>query len=797
MTLSLASLGRAAGQFRGRGAIVTLAAVAISAIAALAALGIADRRAADHRLTTQMMTSAVDTAQAIFDRDRQLLQRMTDAKAAGPSDDAALPALPPELRAAVLFDPAGAPLASTATGLNAARLASLGDAVARAVAFHPGSAPLVVPGIGDGGAAIVALVQPWVGADGFSGGIGVIAFDRNELVALDRLGSGDIDVVTTDGMSLFAAANGVATTGDRLEAISGVPLMLRYRPPLNNSARIRRSAAPFALIAIVAFAAASGLAILLIRRDRAARREIERRASVERELREKLRTTAAVAERADEITRTKSRFLAQVTHELRTPLNAILGFSETIRQQMFGPVTNSRYLEYAGLIHDAGSHLLSLINDLLDNARIEAGKMEIAPIRVSAAAVARSALDLVELLAEERKVTLTASGFGTCPDLNVDPRAMKQVLVNLLSNAIKYTPAGGRIEMRFAARPEGGVAIEVADTGTGMSAEDVLHAFEPFGRAARRPGTPTTRYRARSVPGALAGAAAWRRPDPGEPPRCRHHRDRHFASKRRLWRARRRAGGEDRGRRGCGASGLELHALRKRTVDDQIGAGDETRARAGEEHDRVGDLLRRTHAPGRIARQHRLEHLGIALLDDVPYPALEVDIAGRDHVGADILGGEVARQPLHVRKQRCLDRGVGAGRAVHLGHRGAADDNDRAGHRFLEERQRRLAAEYRRHHVDLEALTPSVLVHALCQGADIGDKNVDAAERARRLANPTLERREVGDIDRSAPGLDALLLECSDGLGHRAGAARTQRYVCNLPPPIARRWRGRCRACRR
>jgi signal transduction histidine kinase len=262
---------------------------------------------------------------------------------------------------------------------------------------------------------------------------------------------------------------------------------------VNRSAPLL-SAAPFLLIALAALAAAVGLAAILVKRDRDLRREIARRAEVERVLREELKATAAAVDRTDETNRAQSIFFAQVTHELRTPLNAILGFSETIRQKMFGPVNNPRYVEYAGLIHDAGSHLLSLINDLLDNARIEAAKMEIAPIRVSAAAVARSALDIVELLAERRNIALTATGLDDCPDLNVDPRAMKQVLVNLLSNAVKYTPAQGRIDLRFAGRGDGGVTIDVADTGTGMSAEDVLYAFEPFGRAGadksrRQPGT--------------------------------------------------------------------------------------------------------------------------------------------------------------------------------------------------------------------------------------------------------------------------------------------------------------------
>jgi signal transduction histidine kinase len=493
MTLRLADPRRAVDQTPRRGAITTLAAIAIVAVMTLAALGIAQRRADDERLTTQTFATGIATAQAILDRDRELLNRMADAATAGLSDGSALPALPPDLSAAALFDPAGAPLANVSSGLDDSTLAALGDAVARAVAFHPGASLVVIPATDDSGNVPAAFAQPWIGADGFSGGIAVVAFNPAGLAALDQSVAGRFDIVTTDGTPLFAATAKQGPTGARLEAIPGTPLMLRFQPRLDHAEQMSR-AIPFALIALLALAATLGLAIILIRRDRAARIKIARAAAVERKLRDELTATAASAERTDEVNRTKSHFLAQVTHELRTPLNAILGFSETIRQEMFGPLTNKRYLEYAGLIHDAGSHLLSLINDLLDNARVEAGKMEIAPIRVSAAAVARSALDLVELLAEEHKVTLAATGLDACPDLNVDPRAIKQVLVNLLSNAIKYTRAGGKIEIRFAVRTEGGVAIEVADTGTGMSAEDVLYAFEPFGRAGadqlrRQPGT--------------------------------------------------------------------------------------------------------------------------------------------------------------------------------------------------------------------------------------------------------------------------------------------------------------------
>jgi len=503
MTLRLAVTCRAADRFRRRGTIVVLAAVAIAAAAALAGLGIAENRAGDARVAQGALTGAADTARVIVDRDRRLLDRMagiaTPAGAAGDFLDQ-VPALAPGIRAAALLDPAGTAVARAAGDFDDGSLALLGRTVARAIAFHPGAALVVVPGLigADGAPTLAALARPWTSADGLSGGIAVIAIDRTAFAALDALpmlpGASRIDVLTRGGMPLFAAVGVPEAAGSSETEIADFPLMLRYRPITGYVGRMLESAAPFALIALVCLAAAAGLAAVLIWRDRAAQREIARRVGVERQLREQLLATAAAADRTDEINRAKSRFYAQVTHELRTPLNAILGFSETIRQEMFGPVANPRYREYAGLINDAGSHLLSLINDLLDNARIEAGKLEIAPIRVSAGAVARSALDLVELLAEKRRIALTASGLGLCPDLNIDPRAMKQVLVNLLSNAIKYTPAGGRIELRFAGKNDGSVAIEVADTGTGMSAKDVLYAFEPFGRAGadqarRQPGT--------------------------------------------------------------------------------------------------------------------------------------------------------------------------------------------------------------------------------------------------------------------------------------------------------------------
>jgi signal transduction histidine kinase len=464
-------------------AIVILTIIAIASFTGLASLAAIDHdadqawaeREATARATAET-TEALGRQQRAIDQLARIAATATDAAAQQLLDQ--LPSLATGVRAAALADPSGVVQLRSADQPNQAApnqaavdetaLAGLAAAAAREAATHPDAAMLVTPTMraANGGTAIVALAQPWHDADGRLGGIALVAIDRTAFAGLD--------LVRSDGSPLFAEGRPADV---QLLALGDFPMMLRY------PAAARTETWPFVAIAGLDGAALVSLVALLLGRLRAAAREIARRAAVEDCLRENLVAAAAAADATDELSRTKSQFFAQVTHELRTPLNAILGFSEATRQEIFGPVANPRYLEYAGLIHDAGGHLLSLINDLLDNARIEAGKMEIVPIRVSAAALARSALDLVELLAEDRHIALTISGLSTCPDLDVDPRAMKQVLVNLLSNAIKYTPPGGRVDVRFAMCADGSAAIEIADTGIGMSAEDLRVAFEPFGRA--------------------------------------------------------------------------------------------------------------------------------------------------------------------------------------------------------------------------------------------------------------------------------------------------------------------------
>ncbi len=182
----------------------------------------------------------------------------------------------------------------------------------------------------------------------------------------------------------------------------------------------------------------------------------------------------------------KTAFLANMSHELRTPLNAILGFSEIISQECFGPVGNERYRDYAGDIHSSGAHLLSLINDLLDVAKIEAGRMDIAPHPLDAARTFDIALKLVGAKAREKDQTLVISMDDDAPELWADERAVKQVLINLVSNAVKFTPVGGRIEVIGGRAANGDFQIRVRDNGPGIPPDKLDKIFSPFNQVDNR-----------------------------------------------------------------------------------------------------------------------------------------------------------------------------------------------------------------------------------------------------------------------------------------------------------------------
>src|SRR5258706_605964 len=186
-------------------------------------------------------------------------------------------------------------------------------------------------------------------------------------------------------------------------------------------------------------------------------------------------------EGAEAANRAKSEFLANMSHELRTPLNAIIGFSEIIKNEMLGPVQNNRYLGYAGNIHDSGTHLLGLINEVLDMAKLEAGQVELRDDNVDVGILTEACLRLVEPQARHAKVELSVSLEAGLPRIRVDDRRIRQAVVNLLSNAVKFPPEGGRAVVA-GVRRAGGVAISVSDSGIGMSAEQIPIAVEAFGQ---------------------------------------------------------------------------------------------------------------------------------------------------------------------------------------------------------------------------------------------------------------------------------------------------------------------------
>ncbi|MGJ0395353.1 MAG: ATP-binding protein [Methylocystis sp.] len=176
----------------------------------------------------------------------------------------------------------------------------------------------------------------------------------------------------------------------------------------------------------------------------------------------------------------KSDFLTRVSHEIRTPLNAIIGFAEVMMEERLGPIGSPRYKEYLKDMHASGAHVLSLVNDLLDLSKIEAGKMELSFAPVDANAVIAECASIMQAQANQARVVLRLALAPSLPPLSADPRSLKQILLNLLSNAVKFNEPGGQVIVSSALSDAGSIVIRVKDTGIGMSEEDVATALEPF-----------------------------------------------------------------------------------------------------------------------------------------------------------------------------------------------------------------------------------------------------------------------------------------------------------------------------
>ncbi|PLX39156.1 MAG: two-component sensor histidine kinase [Hyphomicrobiales bacterium] len=186
--------------------------------------------------------------------------------------------------------------------------------------------------------------------------------------------------------------------------------------------------------------------------------------------------------RAEEANLAKSRFLATMSHELRTPLNAILGFSEVIKNEILGPVENETYKEYISDIHSSGQHLLTLINEILDLSRIEAGRQKLVEEAVTLPYIVEDCVHMMSLKARGKDLQIIEQIEPDLPKLWGDERAIRQVILNVLSNAVKFTPAGGKIKAKVGWTAGGGQYVAVRDTGPGIPEDEIPIVLSAFGQ---------------------------------------------------------------------------------------------------------------------------------------------------------------------------------------------------------------------------------------------------------------------------------------------------------------------------
>jgi signal transduction histidine kinase len=232
----------------------------------------------------------------------------------------------------------------------------------------------------------------------------------------------------------------------------------------------------------IALLAIWGVAAALIAAKRGQASARRAHAALETRLAAQASALAATRAQAELANRSRSEFFAMMGHELRTPLNAIIGFSEIIKDEIFGPVGSARYREYMHDINNSGHHLLGLVNDLLDIARIEVGKTEFEDQVLAVPELVAASLAEVGAVAEAGGVALETEIPAELPCLRADPRKLRQMLGNLLSNAVKFTAPGGRVAVGAWSSPDAGFVLQITDSGIGMALKDIPVALAPFGQ---------------------------------------------------------------------------------------------------------------------------------------------------------------------------------------------------------------------------------------------------------------------------------------------------------------------------
>ena len=256
---------------------------------------------------------------------------------------------------------------------------------------------------------------------------------------------------------------------------------------IDDLARIAAKAEPYELLgrrltgqdfaldaAVSCFEEKQQTTYIVLLRDITARKEAEAKAEASRQ------DLITAKERAETADRAKSQFLANVSHELRTPLNAVIGFSELMKEQIYGPLGARKYLAYAEDIHESGNHLLTVINDILDLSRIESGSIALREECFRLDTTTEACLRMVAQRAEAAGISLQAGENMVSVEVRGDERLIKQALLNVLSNAIKFTPPDGVVTVELTQEETGAVSVTVTDTGPGIAKDDLSIVFEPF-----------------------------------------------------------------------------------------------------------------------------------------------------------------------------------------------------------------------------------------------------------------------------------------------------------------------------
>jgi signal transduction histidine kinase len=275
----------------------------------------------------------------------------------------------------------------------------------------------------------------------------------------------------------FTAMSALTLTPDPIVLMPLTPAM----PPQWLAVAIAAVMAMIVVLGLIAAITDHRLASRAVEEAERLRSYVTELEATKRELQATAENLTKALDAAAAASQAKSQFLATMSHELRTPLNAIIGFSELLKGELFGPIGDARYKGYVNDVHRSGKHLLSLVNDVLDFSKIDAGHLTLQEDQIDIRETLSTSLRMIEGQAASNGVAIEQEIAHDLPILRADERRVRQILLNLLSNAVKFTPRGGRVRL-IAFTDEREFVVQVSDTGIGMAKEDIPRALERFGQ---------------------------------------------------------------------------------------------------------------------------------------------------------------------------------------------------------------------------------------------------------------------------------------------------------------------------